>query len=205
MSRLLQIKKFVEGPLSTNCYLVYGSNTPKGMIIDPAVYDPEIKNFIQDQGIDVICTLNTHGHADHITGDAAFGYPVFIHELDEPCLYDGRRNLSFMLDSQIKPPDVGKLLKDGDIIDIADISFEVIHTPGHTPGGICLRCDDVLFSGDTLFYEGIGRTDAPGGDHADIMRSIKERLLTLPDDVRVYPGHGPETTIAHERRNNPFI
>ena len=175
------------------------------MLIDPAACDPEIKRSIKAGGIDVLCTLNTHGHADHIAGDAAFGYPVYIHELDEPCLSDARRNLSFMTGSDVMPPVTGKLLRDGDIIDIGGIRFEVIHTPGHTPGGICLRCGDVLFSGDTLFYEGVGRTDAPGGDHEALIRSIRERLMALPDTVRVFPGHGPETTIGHERRCNGFL
>jgi glyoxylase-like metal-dependent hydrolase (beta-lactamase superfamily II) len=201
----IAVNRFVVGPLGTNCYIVHDKRLMKGAIIDPGDSDPGISEYIRDNGIEVEYILNTHGHADHIKANAFYGYPVMMHELDEPCLRDPARNLSFLSGTRIEPVNAGKLLKDGDIIELGGLELEVIHTPGHTPGGICIKAEEVLFSGDTLFYEGIGRTDIPGGDHELLMRSIKEKLMTLPGETRVLPGHGPETTIEHERENNPFL
>ena len=200
-----KIKKFIVGPLCTNCYLVYDEASRKGVLIDPGAYTDEIAGCIRKNGIDVLWTVNTHGHADHISGDAAFGYPVLIHELDAPCLKDPARNLSLLTGEKIPLVNAAKFLKDGDKIAVGNIDLEVIHTPGHSPGSVSLKCDDVVFSGDALFHEGIGRTDLPEGDHNTLMKAIKERLLSLPDDVKVYPGHGPETTIGYEKENNPFL
>ena len=200
VSRPLEIKKFVVGGLSTNCYVVHDKNSLEGILIDPGEYDPGISEYIRDNNINIKFTLNTHCHADHVLADAAFGFPVMIHELDEDCLRDPEKNLSFMAGQDIEPLEVGRLLSDGDMISFGNISMEVIHTPGHTPGSISVKCGDVIFSGDTLFFEGIGRTDLVNGDHNAIIRSIKEKLLVFPDDIRVLPGHGMETTIGHERQ-----
>lgn len=201
----LRIKVFSVGPLDTNCYLAYGDMSKKGVLIDPGDRDPGIKRTIEDEKIDILFTLNTHGHADHIKGDSFFSYPVAIHSLDLPCLSDPGRNLSFNTGWSVDPVTAGKELSDGDVLEIGSLIFDVIHTPGHTPGCICLKCGDVLFSGDTLFYEGVGRTDLPGGDQRALVESIKNRIFVLPDHTRVLPGHGPETTIGHEKRYNPFL
>ncbi|MGB2600138.1 MAG: MBL fold metallo-hydrolase [Candidatus Omnitrophota bacterium] len=199
------ISKFVVGPLETNCYVIHERSSLKGLLIDPGVYDPDVVKYIRDNNIDVLYTLNTHGHADHIFGDSGFGYPVLIHELDEPYLRDGEKNLAGWLNEVMKPVKTERLLKDGDDVVVGSLIFEVMHTPGHTPGGISVKLDSFLFSGDTLFFEGVGRTDCPGGDHEALFRSINEKLMALPDFVRVFPGHGPETTIGHERKSNPFL
>jgi len=204
MSDAVCVKKFVLGPLETNCYLVYGGKSLKGVLIDPGADDKSIRHFISENHIDIIWTLNTHGHADHIMGNAAFAFPVMIHELDAPCLTDAARNFSFFAGVNVPPVAVKKLLTGGDVIDIDGLRFHVIHTPGHTPGGISIKCADMLFSGDTLFWEGVGRTDLPGGSHKALINSIKTKLFTLPDATKVFPGHGPETTIGHEKRCNPF-
>ena len=185
---MLTVKKFVIGPLATNCYLVWDSASQKGILIDPACHDESIDEYVRENGIDVLYILNTHGHPDHVMGNAYFGYPALIHRLDEGAISEAER-----------------LLEDGELISLGGFELKVIHTPGHSPGGVSILCDDMLFSGDTLFYEGIGRADLFGGDHEQLLKSIKEKLLTLPDNVRVYPGHGPETTIGHEKKNNPFL
>ncbi|MFQ5952329.1 MAG: MBL fold metallo-hydrolase [Candidatus Omnitrophota bacterium] len=181
------VRGFVIGPLGTNCYVVHDKRSLKGVLIDPGVYDQAISDYIRDRSINIIYTLNTHGHADHIFGNAAFGYPVLMHSLDK---------------SDVDP---ARLLEDGDIVEVGDIKLEIIHTPGHTPGSVSIKLDYLLFSGDALFFEGVGRTDIPGGDHDTLMRSIKEKLMVLPGSVVVFPGHGPQTTIEHERRSNPLL
>ncbi len=202
---LLVVKKYVVGLLDTNCYLLYEKVSHKGVLVDPGDYVPEIVNDIKKMGIKVICTVNTHGHADHIAGNVSFGFPVFIHELDAGCLWDSSKNLSYVSGNNIPASRPAKLLKENDYIDLGNIKIEIIHTPGHTPGSISLKCENKVFTGDALFFESIGRTDIPGADHETLMRSIKEKLLCLSDDTIVFPGHGQETTISHERRNNPFL
>ena len=199
------VKKFIVGPLGTNCYVIYEKSSLKGVLIDPGVFDPEIAKYIEENSIKITHTLNTHGHADHILGDAAFGFPVLIHELDEPYLGNSEINLAVWIDVKVGPVKVERLLKDGDIVEVGDLKLEIIHTPGHTPGGITVKVGSLLFTGDTLFFEGIGRTDIPGGSHEEILKSIKEKLMTFPDSTHVFPGHGPETTIGHERENNPYL
>ncbi len=201
---MLKIKRFVVGPIETNCYVVSEPVSGEGMLIDPGDYDPGIEEYAKAENIKILYTLNTHGHADHIKGNAVFAFPVLIHELDEPCLSDPGKNLSLLTLERIEPVRAERLLKDGDEIFLGDAVFTVIHTPGHTVGGISVLCEDVLFSGDTLFFEGVGRTDLPGGDHKTLIESM-DRLMTLPDSVRVFPGHGQETTIGHEREYNPFL
>lgn len=174
-------------------------------MVDPAAYDKNLKDFIDGEGLHVNCTVNTHGHADHILGDSDFGYPVFIHELDAPCLSDAFKSMAFLAGLKVKAVKASRLLKDGDTVPVGTAELTVIHTPGHTPGGISLLHGNVLFSGDTLFMEGVGRTDLPGGDHQALVRSIREKLFVLPDETKVLPGHGPDTTIGFEKRNNPFL
>jgi len=200
----INIQKFVTGPIETNCYVVY-DGSGEGLIIDPGQCEKRIIEFIGDKQLEIVNILNTHGHADHIAGNAGFGYPVMIHRDDESFLYDERKNLSFLTGTSIKPVQPARLLRDKDTIKIGALVLEVIHTPGHTPGGISLRCGSYLFGGDTLFFEGIGRSDLPYGDQDALIRSIRERLLILPDDIKVLPGHGPETTIGHEKHFNPFL
>lgn len=201
----LGIEKFVVGFLATNCYLAYDKETRQGILIDPGEYDAGITDFANSNNIDIRFILNTHGHADHIKGNSKFAFPIMIHELDEPCLHDSAKNLSAAAGFDFKSTRAEKLLTDGDVVELGSLEFKIIHTPGHSPGGISIKCGDVLFSGDTLFFEGIGRTDLPGGDYDAIVSSIKDKLFTLDDNVKVFPGHGPETTIGHEKKCNPFL
>jgi hydroxyacylglutathione hydrolase len=199
------VSKFVVGALETNCYVVHEKRSRKGILIDPGAHDPEVEKYITDSGIDIEYILNTHGHVDHMLGNEAFGFPVLIHELDEPYLRDAGKNLQDMVYADVRPTRASRMLKGGDTIALGSLKLEVIHTPGHTPGSVSIRLGNLLFSGDALFFESVGRTDIPGGDHEALIKAINEKLMALPGSVRVLPGHGPETTIEHEREHNPFL
>jgi len=198
-------KTFAIGTLQANCYLVYDTNSKEGFLIDPGVFDEGIKKEIETLGIKIKAIINTHGHSDHIAGNKKFGYPVLIHKNDSSFLGNPAKNLSLFTGTFSISPQAHGLLVDGEAIKASEIELKVIHTPGHTPGGISLKVGDKVFTGDTLFRENVGRTDLPGGSQEDLLRSIRERLLTLPDDTEVFPGHGPSSTIGHERKHNPYL
>ena len=188
------LKSLVVGAFGTNCYIVGSNKNTDGLIIDPGDEANRILKTVKNAKLDIKSIIITHGHGDH-TGaldevQRATGAQVAIHASDA-----GSINIS--------GTDV-LLLKHGDSIYVGDLHFLVIHTPGHSPGGICLYGNDILFSGDTLFNYGIGRTDL-GGDTAQLLNSIFTRLMVLPDKTLVYPGHGPATTIGEERHSNPFL
>ena len=193
------------GHLETNCYILAEDSNSPAIIIDPGSDAPKIKAFLEKNKLTPALIINTHGHFDHIACDNEFDVPIYVHQLDIPLLTDPARNLSslflisYSVKGRVRPVD------DKEKIELGNIVLEVIHTPGHTPGGISLRCGDMLFSGDTLFLEGVGRTDLPGGSTEALVKSIREKLFVLSDDVRVFPGHGPETTIGFEKRYNPFL
>jgi len=205
------LKTLVVGPFGSNCYIV-GSETGKhGMVIDPGAETKLILRTVSELGLTISLILVTHAHIDHIGALApvkeATGAKFAIHEAEAKA---GLGMFSRMLSSMTgrsfsQPPKPDRLLKDGDTIDADGLSFAVLHTPGHSPGGISLYGHGVVFSGDTLFNYGIGRTDFPGGSYEQIMDSIKHRLMVLPDETVVYPGHGPATTIGEEKRGNPFL
>ena len=199
------IKKIVVGPLESNCYLVGDDLTKEIFIIDPGADYEIIKGIIDKDGLKPKAVINTHGHGDHIGANKEFGIPVWIHRLDADFLTDPSKNLSGAFGFLLKTKTASRLLEDGDALSMGKYKLEVIHTPGHTPGSICLKGDGVIFTGDTLFCQGIGRTDFAYGSEEDIMCSIKERLFTLDDDYIIYPGHGPSSTIGNEKLYNPFI
>jgi len=202
------VKKVVVGPFASNCYIVGSESNKEGVIIDPGDDAKEILKNVKDLGLDIKLIALTHGHIDH-TGAVkevkeATGAEVAIHTDDAKSLQEQLLGRLFGL-SYPPPPPPDWLLKDGDSIDIGDLHFLVVHTPGHSLGGICLLEEGVVFSGDTLFNYGIGRTDMPGGNYSQLMNSIHTKLMILPDNTIVYPGHGPDTTIGTERRSNPFL
>lgn len=205
----MKIIQIDVGNLGTNCYLVYCEHTRETAIIDPGDHGDTILRKIQQEKLKPVCIINTHGHADHIGANAkvkeATGVPVYIHGADAGMLTSAAKNLSGFVGAGFTCPPADRILSDGDVLSVGQITIEVLHTPGHTPGGICLNTGGAVFSGDTLFAESIGRTDFPGGSYSQLITSIKDKLMTLADDTKVFPGHGPETTIGWERKMNPFI
>ena len=193
----------------TNTYIVWDENSRQAMIIDPAAPDRMLTEEIKNLKLDLKYIINTHGHGDHIAGNQlikdSFSAPLSIHEADAAKLTEAKLNLSEFWNADIVSPPADVLFKDGDKITLGNYEVTVIHTPGHSLGGICLLVDGLLFSGDTLFSKGIGRTDLPGGNYEMLISSIKDKLFKLPDETIVLPGHGPETTIGKEKRNNPFV
>ena len=203
------LETFEVGPFLVNCYLVGCEDTREAMIIDPGDQGEYILGRAQDMKLNVKHIVNTHGHGDHIKDNGLVkertGAPLWIHELDAPMLTVPNNNLSAFFGFAITSPPADNYLEEGKDFVLGNLSFKIIHTPGHSRGGVCLLRDELVFVGDTLFRDSIGRTDLPGGDFSVLDRSIKERLYTLGDDVVVYPGHGPSTTIGYEKHNNYFV
>lgn len=202
----MQIERFVVNSLSTNCYVVHDSG--EAVVVDPGAESQEVLNFIQENGLRVVAIINTHGHCDHILGNAWLkeqtGAPIAVHEADSPFLSDPELHLGPQVRMQVPPTKADRLLKDGDEIAVGQGSLQVIHTPGHSPGGICLYGPGLLISGDTLFKSSVGRWDFPSSDEQDLFQSLK-RLVVLPPETKVYPGHGFSTTLARELVENPFL
>lgn len=202
------LKKLVVGPFASNCYIVGSESSKEGMIIDPGDEAEVILRNVKDLELAIKFIVLTHGHIDHIGAlkevKEATGAEVAIHADDAQALQENSVSAMFGL-SYPTPLPADRLLQGGDSIDIGDLHFWVVYTPGHSPGGICLVGQGVVFSGDTLFNCGIGRTDLPSGSYSQLMNSIHTKLLVLPDNTTVYPGHGPETTIGTERQGNPFL
>lgn len=183
------LERVVVGFLQTNCYILGDRKNGEAIIIDPGANFQRIINVVKKNNLTLKSVINTHAHQDHIAENDKFKVPVLIHK-------DDAQFLSSLY----------RILNDGDRISVGEITLEVIHTPGHTPGGICLKKgEDFIFTGDALFCGGIGRTDFPYGSQELLLNSIRERLLTLNDKMVIYPGHGPTSTIGREREKNPFL
>lgn len=193
----------------TNTWLLWDDASCEALLVDPAAPSEDLLQRIREGGLKILWVINTHGHGDHIGGNAFFrealNAQLMIHPADAPMLTDNRRNLSEYLGSPLACPAADIAAEDGMTLTLGSHEVCVLHTPGHTPGGICLLAEKFLISGDTLFELSIGRTDLPGGNHAQIIASIREKLFVLPDDTVVFPGHGPRTTIGLEKQNNPFV
>ncbi len=205
------------GLLGSNCYIMRVGDA--GVIIDAGADAGEIIGEVRKAGLAIKYLILTHGHIDHVISAAELkriiGCRICIHKDDAPLLTDPKYSGSELFGIPIPPTDADVLLSDGDVLDIGDIQLEIIHTPGHTPGGICIKTSieahdikstrDMLFTGDTLFRGSVGRTDLGRGNHTSLMRSIKDKLLILKPETVIYPGHGPSSTIGEEKAGNPFI
>lgn len=205
----LSFMRLVLGDLGTNCYIIGDPDSKEAFVIDPDD-GPAVVDTLKERGLTCIGILLTHGHSDHIHGVQTlmdtYGAPVYIHERDLPCLYDPQVNLSVLHGRSVTiTGGTIKTVKDGQHIGSGKMDFQVLETPGHTVGGVCYYMSPAVFVGDTLFRESVGRTDFPGGDFEALAQSIRTKLFTLPDQTMAYPGHGPETQIAFEKENNPYL
>ena len=209
----MKIDTLVLGEYQTNCYILRArDNSPDCLIIDTGLDARPILDFLSQNSLSPAAVVLTHGHIDHIVALDAIrpAFPklkVYIHRLDAPALSDPYRNLSEMMGAPFRTAPADRLLEDGDTIEEAHLALIVLHTPGHSPGGISLYAPDdgILFTGDTLFAGSIGRTDFPLAGMDQLAQSIRQKLYTLPDETVCYPGHGPQTTIHSEKKHNQFI
>ncbi len=210
----MHLHSFTFNPFQENTYLVW-DDEKKCAIIDPGCYDAferqEMVEFIETMGLTPTKLLNTHCHVDHVLGNRfvseKYGLKLEMHENDLPVLNavpNYARHYGFETGEMIQP---SIFLRDGDAVSVGKLNFEILHVPGHSPGSICFYHKESaqIISGDALFYGSIGRTDLPGGNHMQLIQSIKSKLLTLEDSVAVFSGHGPKTTIGNERNHNPFL
>lgn len=197
------------GPLETNCYVVYCQDSLECAVIDPGAEADRIFQLIARKSLKPALILNTHGHIDHIGANKdikeKFNIPLYIHSADSAMLGNVQQSEMAAFLGVVDSPSPDHLLNDGDKVKIGESFLRVIHTPGHSPGSVSFLGDGFLLSGDTLFFGGVGRTDLPGGSWEDMESSIKNKILTMPDEMIVLPGHGPFTTVGQEKRANPFI
>jgi len=228
----IKLESLAVGPLETNCYLLISSKTKECLVVDPGGSVSKIWEKIESEDLKPVAIVNTHGHWDHVLGNSKIhtlsNAPIYMHPADialweevvesrqqirqikagmsDPFSLDGLPDALIGEEKKISKVEFKPLpIEEGDVLKVGEIEVKVIHTPGHSPGGISLLAGDYLLSGDTLFEQFVGRTDFKGGDHRTLISSIKNKLMVLPDQVKVYPGHGPATTIGRERIANPYL
>ena len=201
------IKTFIEPPIENNNYLVIDEESKEAVLIDCSSADDDILIELKKHGATLKYVLLTHGHFDHIGGlnELSEGVQVLMHQLDMDWVNDVNTYLPMVGMSPMVIPKIDDFIQDGDFIKLGNHLIKVIHTPGHTQGGVCFYIDGNLFSGDTIFRESVGRCDLPGGDFEQIVESIQEHIFTLPEETVIYPGHGSKTTVAWEKEHNRFM
>jgi glyoxylase-like metal-dependent hydrolase (beta-lactamase superfamily II) len=214
MSARLHIQTIVSMPFEENSYVVWREGRADAVVFDPGLEPELILDFLREQGLTVTALLNTHGHADHIGGNAALkeafpNAPLVIGAGDAVMLSDANANLSAPFGMPIVSPPADRTVREGEVVEYAGLTFDVREIPGHSPGHVVFVLRDEkpihVFGGDVLFRGSIGRADFPGGDMEQLLEGIRRKLFDLSPDTVVYPGHGPVTTVAHERRTNPFV
>ena len=204
---------FAVGSLSTNCYVIWCRRTMEAVVVDPGFesYDDaeHVLSIVEEKKLKVKSIVNTHGHPDHTCGNRAVkdatGAPILIHEAEAEMLSETGKKLAALFGFHVVSPPADGYLVEGDIVKFGDARLQVLHTPGHSPGSVCLLDENSVFSGDTLFAGSVGRVDLPGGSSRELLRSLREKLSRLPDHLALYPGHGPRSTIGEEKRCNPFL
>jgi glyoxylase-like metal-dependent hydrolase (beta-lactamase superfamily II) len=212
----VKVIRLEVGPLASNAYIVRagGDEAAPGAVIDPGAEGGRIVARCREEKVEPRFIVNTHGHVDHVGADAAVkeAFPealLCIGTGDAAMLADAGRNLSAFVGAALRAPAPDRELAEGDALEFAELKLKVLETPGHTPGGICLLADQEeppqLFCGDLIFHQGVGRTDFPGGSWEELMASIRRKVLALPDETVLWPGHGPPTTVGAERGENPFL
>jgi len=211
----MKIERLVVGPLEVCCYIVYCPETKEGVIIDPGEADPRIVKKVKELDLKITAILGTHAHADHVLGvdylRKELKAPYLVHRIDEEFFQDPQNFAPFRNWGFPPNPKADEVFEDGDIIKFGKEYLKVIHTPGHSPGSSCFYNEEhkALFTGDTLFVEAVGRADLPGGNYFQMIESIQSKLLVLPDDTKIFPGHDygskPVSTIGEEKINNPFL
>ena len=203
------IEPIVVGPLQVNCYLLICEETGKAAVIDPGADAALILQKVEAAKCNVTMIINTHGHFDHIGANKrikeATGAELLIHADDVQLLSQAGMHASVYGLSVEESPMPDRLMAEGDLLKIGNLDVKVLHVPGHSPGSVCLQVENSLIVGDVLFAESVGRTDLPGGDHQLLINGIRKKLLVLPDETVVHPGHGPDTFIGHEKIANPFV
>ena len=208
-----QIHTIVSMPFAENSYFAWLPGRQDCVLVDPGLEPDLLLAFLAQEEKQVAAILNTHGHADHIAGNEAVKHafpdaPLIIGRGDAPLLTDAELNLSAPFGMAVISPQADRLVQEGDVVEAAGLRLEVLEIPGHSPGHVAfvVRTEPVtVFGGDVLFRGGIGRCDFPGGDQDLLLQGIRDKLYTLPDDTVIYPGHGPVTTVRHEKRTNPFV
>jgi glyoxylase-like metal-dependent hydrolase (beta-lactamase superfamily II) len=205
----LILKTLIVGPIQSNCYIIGCERTREAAVIDPGGDADRILITLAKDRLRCVYIINTHGHFDHSADNKRLKEvtraQLLIHHADAPMILHQSMNRGMWGTHLENSPPPDRYLNEGDIITFGDISLKVLNTPGHSPGSISLVTDKIVFVGDTLFAGSIGRTDFPGGDHEGLLRNVRKKIFTLGDDVVVYPGHGPKTTVGRERKTNPFF
>lgn len=205
----MKLLSLMVGEMGVNCYIPYCEETLQGAVIDPGSNGNRILSLAEKHNVKITMVLLTHGHFDHIGSVKELkektGALVAIHSEDAEMLINPAKNLSSFVGLESIQCSADMLIEDGEELQIGNMKLKAIHTPGHTPGGLCYLSDEILFTGDTLFEGSVGRTDFPGGSQHTLMQSINDKLLILNDGLKVYPGHGRVTTLGRERETNPFL